>query len=149
VRGGLEAFALSKAIVRAANPQGAGRMKPSSLRHQNREADFCYQHCRTVCAEAILTAGHDWRLSSFNSGAQKLLGYSADEMIGRPVDVLLKDGTAELVRLKQLLDSLGDVQEFESVMVGKSESEIPVRLSVSLLKDTSGRPNGCVAIATI
>jgi two-component system, sporulation sensor kinase A len=121
-------------------------MKPSSGHLQNREADFCYQHCRTVCAEAILTVGRDWRLSSFSPGAQKLLGYSADEMIGRPVDLLLKDGTAELVRVKQLLDSLGDVQEFESVMVGKSGSDIPMRLSVSLLKDTNGRRNGCVAI---
>ena len=73
-------------------------MKLSPGQLQNREADFCYQHCRTVCAEAILTVGRDWRLSSFSPGAQKLLGYSADEMIGRPVDVLLKDGTAELMR---------------------------------------------------
>jgi two-component system sporulation sensor kinase A len=85
-------------------------------------------------------------VNSFSPGAQKLLGYSADEVIGRRVDTLLRDGTAELARMKQLLDGSDDVQEFESVMVGKSRNEIPTRFSVSLLKDTGGRPNGFVAI---
>jgi two-component system, sporulation sensor kinase A len=121
-------------------------MKSSPLRFQHRESDVCFQHCRTVCAEAILTAGRDGRLSSFSSGAERLFGYSADEVIGRPVDVLLKHGTAELTRVKQLLDRLGDVQEFETVMVSKSGSEIPIRLSASLLKDASGRRNGFIAM---
>jgi two-component system, sporulation sensor kinase A len=121
-------------------------MKSSPLRFQHRESDVCFQHCRTVCAEAILTAGRDGRLSSFSPGAERLFGYSADEVIGRPVDLLLKHGTAELIRVKQLLDGLGDVQEFETVMVSKSGSEIPIRLSASLLKDASGRPNGFITM---
>jgi PAS domain S-box-containing protein len=121
-------------------------MKSSPLRFQHRESDVCFQHCRTVCAEAILTAGRDGRLTSFSPGAERLFGYSADEVIGRPVDLLLKHGTAELIRVKQLLDGLGDVQEFETVMVSKSGSEIPIRLSASLLKDASGRPNGFITM---
>jgi two-component system, sporulation sensor kinase A len=121
-------------------------MKSSPLRFQHRESDLYFQHCRTVCAEAILTAGRDGRLSSFSPGAQKLFGYSADEVIGRPVDVLLKHGTAELTRVKQVLDSLGDVQEFETVVVSKNGSEIPIRLSASLLKGANGQPSGFVAI---
>ena len=120
-------------------------MKSSSRHLQNREVDFCYQHCRTVCAEAILTAGRDWRLTTFSPGAQNLLGYSSEEVIGRPLDQLLKDGTTELARIKQLLDNLGGVQQLDSVMVGKS-CEIPVRVSASLLKGTNGRPNGFIAI---
>ncbi len=121
-------------------------MKPSSPHDQVWEPDLCYQHCRTVCTEAILTAGRDWQLSSLSRGAQKLLGYSADEAIGCPLELLLKGGTAELLRVKQLLNGLSNVQEFESVMISKDGNALPMRLSASLLKDAHDRPNGFIAI---
>ena len=121
-------------------------MKLSPRHAQGPDKDLCYQHCRIVCNEGIFTVGRDWRVSSFSSGAQQLFGYSAAEVAGLPLDLLLKDRTAELVRIKQLLEACGDVQEFESVMVGKSGSEIPVRMSASLLKEPDGRVNGLVAL---
>lgn len=120
-------------------------MNRSSHPSQVPEPDLCYQHCRRVCAEAIFAVGRDWRVSSFSPGAQQLFGYSTDEVVGLPLDLLLKDRTAELVRIRQLLDTPGDAQEFESVLVGKS-SEIPVRVSATLLKDVAGKVIGLVAL---
>ena len=59
----------------------------------------------SVCNEAIFTVGRDWRVSSFSEGAQQLFGYSAAEVTGLPLDLLLKDRTAELIRIKQFLDT--------------------------------------------
>jgi len=117
-----------------------------SHRHQAQETDLCYRHCRAVCSEAILTTGPDWRLNSYSPGTETLLGYSAAEAIGRPLDLFLKEGTAELLRIRQFLGSPGDVQELESVMVGKNRGEVPVRLSASLLRDVHGQANGFIAI---
>ena len=121
-------------------------MKPSPRHAQGPDKDLCYQHCRVVCHEAIFTVGRDWRVSSLSEGAQQLLGYSSGEVAGSPLDLLLKDRTAELVRIKQLLEAGRDALEFESVMVGKSGNEIPVRMSASLLKDPNGKLNGLIAL---
>src|SRR5262245_1576898 len=119
-------------------------MKTSAIHYRGK--DLCYQHCRAVCAEAILTATRDWRVSSLSPGAETLLGYPAVEVVGRPLDLLLRDGTKELVRIKELLDQSADVQEFESVMIGRSGSEVPMKLSASLLRGADGHPSSFVAI---
>jgi PAS domain S-box-containing protein len=121
-------------------------MNHLSRRSQAQEPDRCYQHCRTVCNEAILTTGVDWRLDSYSSGAEALLGYSAVEAIGRPLDSFLKEGKVELQRIRLLLDKAVDVQELESVMVGKTRDEVPVRLSASILKDAHGHSTGFIAL---
>ena len=121
-------------------------MKSSPRHVLGPDKDRCYQHCRMVCNEAIFTVGRDWRVSSFSEGAQQLFGYSSAEVTGLPLDLLLKDRTAELIRIKQLLETAGDAQEFESVMLGKSGNEIPVRMSASFLKEPDGRLNGLIAL---
>src|SRR5262245_54521334 len=121
-------------------------MKVTHSHCDGREHELCFQQCRVVCAEAILTATQDWRVSSFSRGAETLLGYSAGDVVGRPLDLFLVGGTKELVRIKELLDGLVDVQEFESAMVNKSGSDVPMRFSASRLKSADGRPIGFVAI---
>jgi len=121
-------------------------MRRRSYRSRSQEADRCHQDCHAVCSEAILTTGTDWRLNSYSSGAETLLGYNTVEAIGRPLDLFFEEGTGELSRIRQLLGGPGEVQELESVMVGKTRGRIPVRLSASLLKDTHGQPNGFIAL---
>jgi PAS domain-containing protein len=104
-------------IPNKSNSQGTVHMK-SSPDVVGPDKDRCYQHCRMVCQEALFTVGRDWRVSSFSEGAQQLFGYSSAEVTGLPLDLLLKNRTAELIRIKQLLDTAGDVQEFESVLLG-------------------------------
>jgi PAS domain S-box-containing protein len=146
VRRGLEMLDNMSKVPNKSNLQGAVQMKSSPRHVLDSEKDRCYQHCRLVCNEAIFTMDRDWRVSSFSEGAQQLFGYSSAEVTGLPLDLLLKDRTAELIRIKQFLDTAGDVQEFESVMLGKSGSEIPVRMSASFLKEPDGRLNGLVAL---
>jgi PAS domain S-box-containing protein len=144
---GLEMISnMTKGLTKSGNLQGSAPMNSSPRHILGSETGPCYQHCRMVCNEAILTVGRDWRVSSFSEGAQQLFGYSAAEVTGLPLDLLLKDRTAELIRIKQLLEAGGDAREFESVMLGKSGSEIPVRLSALLLKEPDGRRNGLVAL---
>ena len=147
VRRGLEMLNnMTKRLNKSATLQGTVPMKSSPRHVHDPDKDRCYQHCRMVCNEAIFTVGRDWRVSSFSEGAQHLFGYSSAEVTGLPLDLLLKDRTAELIRIKQLLETAGDVQEFESVMLGKSGNEIPVRMSASFLKEPDGRLNGLIAL---
>jgi len=137
---------MTKGLSKSGNLQGTVPMKPSPRLVLGPDKDHCYQHCRMVCNEAIFTVGRDWRVSSFSEGAQRLFGYSVAEVTGLPLDLLLKDRTTELIRIKQFLEAGGDAQEFESVMLGKGGSEIHVRMSASLLQESDGRLNGLVAL---
>jgi PAS domain S-box-containing protein len=124
-------------------------MNRRSPHPQAQQPDPCHTRCNqcaVVCSEAILTTGPDWRLNSYSAGAETLLGYAAVEAIGRPLDLFLKEGTAELLRIREVLASSGTVQELESVILGKNKGEIPVRLSASLLRDGNGQANGFIAM---
>jgi len=134
-----------KKKTKAGNLERPHPMKDSP-HHAQPDKDPCYEHCQLVCNEGIVAVGGDWRVSAFSPGAQQLFGYSAAEVIGLPFDLILKGRTAELVRIKQLLEAHGDVQEFETVMVGKSGGEIPVHMSASLLKTPDGKLTGLVAL---
>jgi PAS domain S-box-containing protein len=121
-------------------------MTSSSRYPSAQEAEFCYPHCRVVCTEAILTADKRWRVNAFNEGAEELLGYSADQVLGKPLVRLLKGKSSELARLKRQLGAAVDPQTIETLMLGKGQREIPARLSASILKDAAGQHDGFVAI---
>jgi PAS domain S-box-containing protein len=49
-------------------------------------------------SDAIVTADEDQRIRGFNRGAERIFGYSAGEVIGRPLDILLPDAGIETHR---------------------------------------------------
>ncbi len=51
-----------------------------------------------TAADAIIIADEDFRISLFNQGAQKLYGYHAQEVAGRPIDILLPERFRERQR---------------------------------------------------
>ena len=108
--------------------------------------ETAYRNCRLVCSEAIITADSRGILSSYNQGAQEILGYLPAEVIGKPLCGLFKDGKEGLLRIKKTLDRSSGVYAFEAMMIGKRQADISVRLSVSLLRDQAGPPYGLIAI---
>ncbi|PRC93677.1 PAS domain S-box protein [Solimicrobium silvestre] len=101
----------------------------------------------------------------FNHSAERLLGYSAEEMVGKQTPVILHDMLEIIERAKQLTEELGTPIEtgFETFVIKtrllrtpdvnewtyihKDGSRIPVLLSVTALSDKRGDVSGYVAIA--
>jgi PAS domain S-box-containing protein len=87
-------------------------------------------------------------ITSWNEGAQRLFGYTADEMVGQPVSRLipadrLDEETDILARLQR-----GErVKHFETVRRRKDGRLVDVSLSSSPIRDTSGRIVGASKIA--
>ena len=44
-----------------------------------------------TAADAVLVLDEDWRISLFNQGAQQLYGYHVQEVLGRPLDILVPE----------------------------------------------------------
>ena len=81
-------------------------------------------------------------------GAENIFGYKAEEVIGRPVSLLVPPGHTDevpeiLVRIKR-----GErIEQFETVRMRKGGTIIPVSLTFSAVKDSSGRIIGASKIA--
>jgi PAS domain S-box-containing protein len=98
--------------------------------------------------DAIVCKTLDGTVTSWNAGAQRLFGYTAEEMIGRPVLKLLRpDQREEETQILLRLSRGQRVESFETVRVRKDGSFVEVSVSISPIRDGHGRIIGASKIA--
>jgi len=97
--------------------------------------------------DAIVTKSLDDLITSWNPGAERMFGWTSEEIIGRPGTILgPEDRTREMASNLARLEAGGTVQTFETVCLRKSGAQFPVSLSTSSIHDTDGRLSGVAAI---
>ena len=97
---------------------------------------------------AIIATDKGGNVTLFNEGAETLLGYRAEEVVGRSV-ALLYDGEAGMNEvLREMERRGGTVSGIDSLLWAKDNSSIPVLISASLLFDDDGEQIGTVGFAT-
>jgi PAS domain S-box-containing protein len=80
-------------------------------------------------ADAIVSATLDGILTSWNTAAEQLFGYSAEEAVGAPVSIILPpDRQDERRGFLEALQRGERVEHFESVRLTKSGARIPVSI---------------------
>jgi PAS domain S-box-containing protein len=98
--------------------------------------------------DAILAKDLDGTIITWNSGAERLFGYTADEAIGKPVAMLIPDDRADeeptiLARIRA-----GErIDHYETIRRRKDGSLIDISLSVSPIRGRDGRVIGASKIA--
>ena len=98
--------------------------------------------------DAIIGKGLDGIIESWNRGAEKLYGYRADEVLGKPIYILVPPGQEDEV--PWILDRIraGEtVDHFETVRVRKDGELVEVSLTISPVRDRRGRVAGASTIA--
>jgi len=97
---------------------------------------------------AIYTHDLDARILSWNAGAEKLLGYSAGEALGRnALELLLpQQGRGEIPAILKRIHSAGE-RAVDRVYVSKGGREIPVEVWSYPIHDENGKRRGEVVIA--
>jgi sigma-B regulation protein RsbU (phosphoserine phosphatase) len=102
----------------------------------------------TSCNDAIIGKTLDGIVVSWNPGAARILGYGAQEIIGRPIAILVPaDRFGEDSWLVSQVMRGERVEQFETVRRRKDGREIHVSLTVSPLQDQSGKIVGASTIA--
>jgi PAS domain S-box-containing protein len=98
--------------------------------------------------DAIYSKSPDGILTSWNSAAERLYGHRAEEALGRPVSILIPHYRTgeEHVILGQVLEGK-TVRHYETERVRKDGTPVPVSLSVSPIRDASGKVIGAASIA--
>ena len=98
--------------------------------------------------DAIIGKDLDGVITSWNTGAQHLYGYSEAEMRGKSVSVLIPAGRDDdLPEILRRVRSGERVDDFETVRVRKDGTQFDVALTVSPIRDADGNIVGGSTIA--
>lgn len=90
--------------------------------------------------EAIISKDVDGIIQSWNPAAERIFGYSADEVIGRSITMLIpKDRLAELNAYQSRLRNGERIEHFETVRLAKDGTRIDVVLTLSPVHDADGK----------
>jgi PAS domain S-box-containing protein len=98
--------------------------------------------------DAIITKDLNGVITSWNPGAERIFGYSAEEIIGRPINVLIPlelqdEEPTILARIRR-----GErIDHYETIRVRKGGSSLNISLTISPLKNSLGTIIGASKIA--
>lgn len=98
--------------------------------------------------DAIISTDGNGNVVLFNEGAESLLGYRAEEIIGKPVALLYGGEAGANEVLREMRKRGGTVAGFDSILWAKDGASIPVLISASVLFDDEGQEVGTVGFAT-
>ncbi len=98
--------------------------------------------------DAIVSKNLDGIITTWNRGAQRIFGYTAEEAVGRPVTILFPPELQEqeneiLARIRR-----GEhIEHYETIRRHKDGTLIDISLTVSPIKDAAGKVVGASKIA--
>lgn len=100
--------------------------------------------------DGVMLVGIDGRLAYMNRACEKLLGYKADELVGKsalelPTYTESKDKEKAREVLKKVI-SVGSADPIDMGIMNKDGKEILVSFTASVIKDAQGNPQTLVAV---
>ncbi len=100
------------------------------------------------CDDAIIGKTLDGTVISWNAGAERLYGYTAEEMIGHSISVLIpRYQPQELPEILEKIARGEHVEGFETVRIRKDGRPVEVSLTISPIKDAKGHITGSSTVA--
>ncbi|TPL86195.1 PAS domain S-box protein [Mesorhizobium sp. B2-3-12] len=98
--------------------------------------------------DAIVSKDLNGVIKSWNAGAQRLFGYTADETVGRSVTMLIPDDHLdEEPRILERIRKGERVETYETIRRRKDGSLVPVSLTISPVRNAVGQIIGASKIA--
>jgi PAS domain S-box-containing protein len=100
------------------------------------------------CNDAIVGHTLNGTIVAWNKGAERLFGYSASEIIGRPAALIMPEFSAESCWNALNSATKGDaIENIFTMRRHKDGSSVEVSLSISPIKDATGRTIGASTVA--
>jgi PAS domain S-box-containing protein len=98
--------------------------------------------------DGIIGKTLDGIITSWNKGAEKIYGYSANEIIGKNVSILVPPNHQdEMPRILETIKNGGRIDRYETQRITRDGKTIFVSLTISPIKDQSGKIIGASTIA--
>ncbi len=98
--------------------------------------------------DAIVSKDLNGIVTSWNGAAERMFGYTAAEMVGRPIlTIIPPELHSDETEILQTIASGRSIEHFETVRVTKTGQRIDISLTVSPVRDSTGRIIGAAKIA--
>lgn len=127
------------------------RLAPGVEAFSRPEAQASRQHLSAIVEssqDAIVSKTLKGIIQSWNQGAERIFGYSAEEAIGRPISILIPpDRQNEETNILARIQEGQRVETYETVRLRKDGEPLIISLTVSPIYDTTGRIVGASKIA--
>ncbi len=142
---------LNDRLIRARTVQKASAARIAAQEESLRDAELVQRRLAAIVEssdDSILGLDVTGVITSWNRGAELLYGYASQEAVGQPVTLVIPlDHRAEEERTLARVMSGERVEHFETSRVRKDGSRVDVSITMSPIKDPSGRIVGASKIA--
>jgi PAS domain S-box-containing protein len=132
----------------------AGARKPAPASDRSSLAagrDLAAHHYRAIVEssdDAILSKDLEGQILSWNRGAERLFGFTAEEAVGRPVTIVIPlDRRDEEPKILEKIHRGERIEHFETVRQRKDGSLVDISLTISPIRDSDGEIVGASKIA--
>lgn len=150
MKAGASDYILKKNLARVV-PAMERELEAAQSRRRHKRAMGAMQYLAAIVEsseDAIYGKNLEGLIVSWNPAAERLFGYSAEEIVGSSVDVLFPSG-----RRDELRDILSRIRKGETVGIRETErrhksgKHLPISVTVSPIKNANGEIIGASAIA--
>lgn len=118
-----------------------------TARHRADDASLWLAAVVDSSSDAIISKDLNSIITTWNSGAQRLFGYTAAEIVGQPITILMpEDRKSEEIGILEQIRSGQRVEHYETIRQRKDGTLLHVSLTVSPVKDSQGRIVGASKI---
>src|SRR5262245_29220237 len=101
----------------------------------------------SFCGDALLSMSLDGIVTSWNRAAERLYGYSAAEIVGRPIAVLVPpDRRDEPQKLLDRIRRGESIQNYDTVRLRKDGTPLEVSLNLEAIQGRQGEVTGVVGV---
>jgi PAS domain S-box-containing protein len=98
--------------------------------------------------DAIISKNLDGIITSWNQGAERLFGYTANEALGQPIMMIIPpDRHREETMIINRLKRAERIEHFETIRLRKNGTPVAISVAISPVKDGSGRVVGASKVA--
>ena len=119
------------------------------ITEKKRAEEARFRHAAIVesSEDAIASATLDGVITSWNPGAERIFGYTESEVVGKPITMLVPPELSdEEDKILRKLRAGVRINQYETVRIGKTGTRIDVSLSISPIRDATGKIVGCSGI---
>ena len=98
--------------------------------------------------DAVVSKSLDGIIQSWNAGAERIFGYTPDEIIGKHITTIIPPELHdEEHTIIERIRAGERIEHFDTIRIGKNGRRIPISLTVSPIRDARGEIIGASKIA--
>jgi len=145
MKAGASDYVMKDDLARLA-PAVNRELRAARDRKIRRQAQLAMAHLASIvqtCDDAIISQTLGGTVLSWNSGAEKMFGYNAHEMVGESIETLVpSDQQEEISIIRDVIERGRRVERIETQRLRRDGVALDVSITVSPIKDANGDIQG-------